>query len=421
MHEKLQELIDFTREKFHLNEFHLKRHSFFKETNPRNEVAYILNMEWFPNSTLDETDDFNPAGTVSIDIDFHTRQVKSLIFVEGVNELEASLPTSDQVEAAIEWVEEETGLEFGRQFKLVNTEGPDLTFLAAADNIPIFPSGYIELEFNEAGKLSLYSIHGNFPEADKITWEPFALTEEQTKEIIREQLTRLEIPIVDEECWQPVYAISSCFITNKGKNVLSYEQVEADPTYIPIGTVLEWEQAEARDFPSKEIDQSTETTLETVLEKQEQALQPLTENEQQKAVEMTTAYLQSLRPDDSGKWKLASLRLEDDYVFAVLRLAEDEARVLTRKLTIVLESDTLDPVNHIDNQSLLDTFKDYKQAAPAKFTAEEAFDILYKYIEVTPVYVYNQATEEYILCGKIDSELAVDAVTGEVVEMESLM
>ena len=45
---------------------------------------------------------------------------------------------------------------------------------------------------------------------------------------------------------------------------------------------------------------------------------------------------------------------------------------------------------------------------------------LYRAIELTPVYVCDTESAQYKLCGNIDSELAIDAETGELLDMESL-
>lgn len=46
--------------------------------------------------------------------------------------------------------------------------------------------------------------------------------------------------------------------------------------------------------------------------------------------------------------------------------------------------------------------------------------MLYRKIELTPVYVYDKESEQYKLCAKVDSELAIDAETGELLDMGSL-
>lgn len=421
MHEKLQELITYTSEKFNLTDYELKRHHFFKEKHRLNETVYILNMEWFPREAIDEGDDFNPPGAISIDLDFHTKQLKDIVFVHGINRLEANLPEADQIEAAIEWVEQESGLEFGRQFKLINNDGTQLSFRAAADNIAVFPSGYIQLDFNEEGKLSQYSIHGTFPEEDKIRWEPFNLTSSQTENIVKQQCTLFEIPIVDQEKWLNVYGVSACFITNDGERIIAFEEVENDFSYTPLQTTLHWETIEERAFPAQDIDISTETTLEAALEnKQPAESQHISEETQQNAISLVKAYLQSIKPEDSGKWKIISLRREASYLFAELKLAAGESRVINRKITIILDAATLQPVNHVDNVALLETFQVFKEAKEAKLSLAEAFNTLFQYVEITPVYVYNKTEDMYKLCGKIDCDYAIDATTGELITLDEL-
>jgi len=55
--------------------------------------------------------------------------------------------------------------------------------------------------------------------------------------------------------------------------------------------------------------------------------------------------------------------------------------------------------------------------APAEkieITREEAFKKLLPYITLKPVYVFDQVTNQFILCGLLDSNECVDAVTGEI-------
>lgn len=420
MHEKLQELINYTAEKFHLTDYYLKRHHFFKEKHGLNKIVYILNMEWFPKDAIDVEDDYNPPGTISIDLDFHTKQLKNIIFVNGRNRLEANLPEANHVEAAIEWVEKESGLEFGRQFKLINNDGSRLSFRAAADNIAVFPSGYIQLDFNEEGKLSMFSIHGVFPEEDKIRWEPFNLTSNQTEDMIKQQCTLFEIP-VDKEKWLNVYGISEFFISNDGKRIISFEEIEADFSFTPLQTILSWETVEERVFPTEDIDISVETTLEAALEnRQPGENQQISEKEQQDIISVVKAYLQSIKPADSGKWKIVSLRREANYLFAELKLAAGETRILNRKINVMLNPSTLQPVNHIDNEALLETFQEFTEAEEAKLSLEEAFKALHQYIEITPVYVYDKNKDTYKLCGKVDCDYAINATTGELITLDEL-
>lgn len=420
MHTRLQELIDFIRDKFQLTDFHLKRHQLFKEKNIGHETAYILNLEWFPNHAMDQGSDYNPPGTISIDIDIHNKKIISIIFVEGINLLETGLPTASEAETAIEWVEQETGLAFGRQFKLVQEDEEQLKFIAAADNIEVFPSGSIQLDFNEEGKLSLFSIHGVFPEDTKINWEPFALTSVQTKPIVKRAMELIEVPLEEEEKWLPVYTISSFFISNDGKRILSDDELVTDKTYIPVNQLLEWETAEKHDFPTEEIDVSTTTTIEAALDPGNEADQKITDKEKQKAVTQANRYLQSIVPSESGIWKVASLHREEDYIFATLRRTDEKRRALKRKVTIVLDGTSLRPINHIDNEPLLQMYASLTDATEVSVALDEAFTTLHDYIEVTPVYVYNKQTEQYNLFGKVDCNYVVDATTGQVHQLDHL-
>ena len=81
---RIQELIDFTKEKFGLENYYLERHSLYRNVNIFNETVYTLCMEWFPNHvTEQEEDGSNPDGTAVIEMNVNTRKFESAIFVMG--------------------------------------------------------------------------------------------------------------------------------------------------------------------------------------------------------------------------------------------------------------------------------------------------------------------------------------------------
>lgn len=421
MQHTLQEKIDKIKEKFHLDHFYLKRHHLFKEISRLGNVSYILNMEWFPELTDEESDDLNPPGTVSIDVDFHTLRVKNIVFVNELNLLDGDLPAYEDTEAAMEWVEDITGLEFGRQFKLVPTDGSELSFIAAVDNIPVFPGGEITLEFNGEGKLSVFSIFGEFPDADQVDWEPFSITGETVKEVARNSSRLLQVPLVDNAEWKNVYRVPRFLISNRDGSVLSFEEAEQGPGDLFMDEILEWDRAErSREITEKTIDQDTEVTLEEALANRQQEPRVLTDSEQETVVLEVRNYLMQLRPEESGKWKITSITPDEDYLFAELKRTEEDTRVIQRKLTIVLEADSLEAVNLIDNEFLLDAFADFTEAPAVQFPEGEAISSLTKYLEAEPVYVYDKETARYRLYGIVSSPLAVDAATGELSHMEEI-
>ncbi|MGJ9458303.1 hypothetical protein [Oceanobacillus sp. CF4.6] len=421
MNEKLQEIIDLTAETFHLDHYFLKRHHIFQEQSNMQEPSYILNMEWFPKDADETDEDYNPSGTASIDVDLHSKLVKRIIFVNGENKTDAHFPPAASTELAIEWIEKETGLEFGRQFKLIHEEEKELLFQAAVDNVAVFPSGSIEIEHNEEGKLSLFSVDGIFPNEDQLNWEPFALTAEQIGPIVKSQSKLLEIPLENEEKWEPIFGTATVFVTNDGKRTISFEEVESPRSFKQKDVLLEWQEPIQERFSKREIDLSLEATLEEVFNVEKApANEVLTMDDQQHAQRASRDFLRSEFPNDSGKWKLTGLWREKGYIFAQLKPAAPDARVIDRKIKLIIDEKNYQPVNYTDNSIILDMFEHFEKAEDPKLTKEEAFEKLREHIEITPVYVFDKRQNRYILCGKIDCEYGVNAVTGDVVLLNEI-
>ncbi|WP_157087711.1 hypothetical protein [Oceanobacillus damuensis] len=421
MKEKLQEIIDFTAEKFKLENYSLKRHHIFREETELQEESFILNMEWIPNDADETVEDYNPSGTVSIDVDLETKLVKRIIFVDGENNTDADFPPAANTEAAIEWIEAETGLEFGRQFKLVHEEEKELYFQAAVDNVAVFPSGSIDLEHNEEGKLSLFSVDGTFPNENQLNWEPFALTAEQIDPIAKSQTKLLEIPLEDKEKWEAVYGTSTVFVTNDGKRTISFEEVESPKSFVSKDVLLEWDEPIEEGFSKQEIDLSLEVTPDEAF-KQEKSIDKdgLSTEKQQAAVKACRDFLRSEFPEDSGKWKLTGIWHERGFIFAELKPSSPDARVIDRKIKLIIDDKSDRAVNYVDNLVIVDMFDHFSKADKPKISEEEAFEKLREHIEISPVYVFDKTQNSYILCGKIDCSHGVDAVTGEIVLLDEM-
>lgn len=416
MDQRIQAIIDYVAEKYKLDNYYLKRHHIFSE-----DTSYILNMEWFPNDAEITSEDYSPAGTLSMDVDIHTKLLRRIIFVNGVNVTEASFPQAGNTELAIEWIEQETGLEFGRQFKIVHEEEKELHFQAAVDNIAVFPSGSIDIEFNEQGKLSLFSIDGSFPDEEQLSWEPFALTEETIEPISRTQLKLLEIPVEEEEKWRSVYATTTIFVTNDGQNTISYEQVESPKSLTSVDIILEWDASIDEPFERKDFDLSLEVSPEEAFAKTKNTDRDvLTENDQIQVQSAVLSFLQREYPQASGKWKMTGIWSEKDYIFAELKPAAPSTRVIDRKIRLIIDPTTYEAINYMDNYAILDLFNHFKKADDPKISKEEAFTKLSKHIEVTPVYVYDKTQNRYVLCGKVDCGYGVDSVTGEIILLDEL-
>ncbi|GGJ53718.1 hypothetical protein [Virgibacillus salexigens] len=422
MHESIQQLISHTAERLGLHTYYLKHHYFTKQKNAIGEIQYELTMEWFPNDHTDhQEDELNPPGTAVVDVDIHTGKIQTIIFVEGTSysTSESLANIASNSEAAIEWIEEMTDLEFGRQFQLISESEREMQFRAAVDNIPVYPGGVIQVEFNQEGQLVLFSINGSFPSEHQIHWEPFALTPSIVEPIASNQCKLFEIPVESAQEWKSIYGTTTFFLTNNGKTALAYESVEASSFQYHIDQIITWEGTTNQSIPLKEIDLSTEVTEEQALTNlADTEISTLSSAKKTKAREAVQRLLQQEFSEDSGKWRLATIYREHTYLFAELRPVEPGHRIIEPKLTMILDASTLEPLNYTDNRILMEIFQDFKVADTPVITKKEAFEKLHNHLEITPVYVYQPHQKSYILCGKIECANGVDAVTGEVVNLD---
>lgn len=134
-----------------------------------------------PEANIDSAQTLLPEGTAIIDIDVNSRQFESIIFVGGQSYAKGitfrNLDTND----IIEWIENETGLCYEKQFQLWKEEERALHFQECIHGVAVSPSGTIEINFDEEGKLTLFSVNGHFPSKDKVIEEKFSLTLEDVE------------------------------------------------------------------------------------------------------------------------------------------------------------------------------------------------------------------------------------------------
>lgn len=410
----MEEIIEDIQQTFGLNAYYLYQQYIFREVAGDDHTSYILNLEFAPASQ-----GYYPDGTASIDVDLHTGELKRITFNEGVNYATGDGLPLAETEAAIEWVEEITALEFGRQFRLVKDEKLALTFEAAVDNIPVYPGGSIHIEFNSDGQLVHFSIDGIFPEESQINWEPFNLTPEKVETVADKQCRLLEIPIEEEEQWLQVYGIEDIFLANDGDTTLPVEQSTVWHSHAPVDNVLEWKKPAESAFQAGEINLANEVTEEEAFAKvPDPALLPITADEQTQAIASATHFLQQEFPGDSGKWKAAGIQRINQYILVVLTPTSPSHRVIERKLKLFLDQKTFAVVNYTDDQVLLNMLAEYQDAEQAKISREAAFEKLSRSLSIEPMYVYEKQQQRYILCGKISCGYVVDAVAGELLPVD---
>ncbi|WP_010276118.1 hypothetical protein [Paenibacillus senegalensis] len=427
MHTKTRHLIDFAKEKFGLDNYYLKRHRFDREVTPANETMYIFSMEWFPNESAagQAEEDINPEGTAVIEIEVNRLKVKSAIFVMGTTFAHngVSFPNRNPQEI-IQWVEAETGLTYGKQFLLSREEEGKLQFAECFEGVAVSPPGYIEVTWNPQGQLTAFTVYGQFPSAERVEQEVYSLSLNKVEPQAKEQLKLVSFPSQEQNRWVPVFAVEEAFVTNDRRSVLPIEFTASTKSSLPMNRVMDWEKSEEHAssvFEEKEI-----RWLEDIAAEQAFANEPspdtlpITEEEQEACVSAVRQYLAQEKPEDKGEWTLKKLHREKGCIHATLRASRQSTRLFQRKLIVLVDADTLQVHNVIDNQALLVMFESLEEPGEIKISAEQAYAKLQSYFELTPYYVYDAQLDRYRLCGKFDCNYGVDAISGEIVSLDEL-
>ncbi|WP_042144153.1 hypothetical protein [Paucisalibacillus sp. EB02] len=415
MNEQIHAIANSLQKDYGLDDYVLKRHHIFSETNVDNNTNYILSLEWFPEDQVNkENEDFNPDGSVVMDVDLHTNKIRRIIFVNDVSFAQEGIFPSPNIEHVIEWIEELTGLMFGRQFKLMSETERKFTFHATIDNIDIAPTGDIEVAFNEDNQLSLFSIGGVFPTEDEVDWEPFSLTKEDIRNEVEQHITLIDIPIEKEEKWLKAWNLNQLFIRNDKSEILLPESLYNLNTLIEMNVSLEWDSANTYELTPKDIDFSTEVSYQDAMEKV--TVTPISEEEVHRCIEETKKLVSSLFPKDSGKWTVTGMYPEKNYI--ITELKGDMFNAFRRKLKVIISRENYKTANYWDNKLFLDMYQSYKESEDATINKTDAMEKMYKHINVTPIYVKENKSNRYVLCGRVDCDIIIDGVTGEVLTIQ---
>jgi len=416
MEAALQALIDHTQASCGLEDYVLKRHHIFHSA----QEGYLFSTEWFPANTESDDSGSNPPGTAVVHIDFHSKALKSLVFVKEQSfAKEGTLPgnVKDQL---LDWIEEETDMMYGRQFQLASETAHTLHFRASIDHMPVAPSGTIDVKFNDQGQLVLFSIKGIFPDETKIDWEPFALTAEATEPIANNACTLVDVPVEKAEAWIPCYQINPVFVTNDGKTVFSAEDVNQYPVYIPKDEILSWEGHASGILQKRKINLDDTVTFEQALAaKAHPDIAPIRAELEAVYKAEVTRVMQLEYPNESGQWKLTALYREHGHVIAIVHPTEDRS-ALKHRIKIIMDPEG-DEVNMVDNKFLFQLLANFKPAEPAKLSTEAAYQLLKPHIESEAVYVYNRKTGQYHVHAHITCPYAVNAITGELLKTSEIL
>ncbi|WBX79450.1 hypothetical protein PD280_17325 [Virgibacillus salarius] len=424
MNSKIKELIDITKTKFGLDNYYLKRHGLNRYVNIFNETVYTLSMEWFPDHVQEPEDDSNPEGTAVIEVNVYSHKFVSAIFVmdktyanNGISF--AGLHTND----IIKWMEQETGLTYGRQLKLHKEEEGRLLFKEVIDGVSVSPAGSVEIEFDAEGKLTFFAVHGQFPSKEIIKEETYTLSFDKIEHLAMEQLKLIEFPSHEQKRLIPTYGVEEVYITNDQMTAIPFEFIVDVRSYINIDRTifLDKNKTIKKPFKRQEISWTEEVTAEQAFSSEPSPDScPITKKEQEKCLLAVKDFLLQKYPNGSGSWILKMLYRDRGYIHAILRAKKQVNYVFQRKLIVIIDANSFRSINYVDNKPMLDIFDQFQASDEATIDKEEAYKKLKELYELKPYYVYDFEEKQYVLCGKLDCQYGVNASSGKVIALNDL-
>ncbi|WP_203247246.1 hypothetical protein [Sporosarcina beigongshangi] len=420
MDERLQQIVEEAQVKFGLDAYKLERHSIAKQRDAKGAAYYVVNMEWFPkelNEPVEE--DMNPEGTACLEYNIQEQCFESVIFTQGQSFSTLALFVRKTAEEVSAWVEKETGLTYGLDFKLTQASSDEFQFEMDIEGVRMSPGFMINVKFDEIGKLTSYSRYGTSPRQWEVEKSKFTLTLEEIEPLVKKQLQLVEFPSELENRFVPAYAMEEVFVTVDGKRIIPFFVHER--TIVKVSEVLEWNQSLTQPFKREELTFVSESTVEEAfgeVDIDDKLL--LTDDQIERSKEIVRDVLRLEYPDESGKWQLAELRRQENFIEAHCRFMTANSTVFKRKLVVFIKPDNMSVLNFVDNGAMMEIFETFAPAEQAVVTHDEAFEKMVPYITLDPTYVYDELTGKYILCGLLDAAEAVDAVTGEVISLSDL-
>lgn len=420
MDNRIQAIADRAQAEFGLETYRLGRHAIFQKQDVLGEPYYQLSMEWFPLSAGEVEEDENPEGTAIIDYHLQEKRFESVIFVMEQTDSTHHPLEKGTVEKMASFVERMTGFQFGRDFFVQDFYGTGALFHSEANGVRLSPTFQAEVNCDGQGRLLSFTTYGKAPDQNAIAQQEFEMTLEEIEPLVQQHVKLFEFPSEMKGKFVSAYTVDEVYITADGSTCLPFFTDER--MAVQVGDLLEWTEP-----LNGSINRSPLRTSEAVdVNKAFQESSGITFCLSDEQVEQCkSAVLNALRmeyPEESGKWRLKMLQPEQRYIHAFCYAAESTASdVLRPKLVLFIDRETMNVVNLMDNRPMLqDMFNAFEPAEPAKIDHETAYETLVPYITMEPVYVYDFHSKTYVLCGLIDSDVAVDAVSGEIIALEDL-
>ena len=419
---RIRQLIESVKEKYHLGNYHLKRHHFYDEVTALNKTSYILCMEWFPTQVeADEDEELNPEGTAVIEVDVKTGETKRVIFVGGKSYADQPILRDFGTESVIRWIEQETGLSYWKQFSLSDETERKMIFKACIEGVDCHPAGILEVQFDASGSLTLYSRTGLFPSKLITHNETLQVTIEECGKIIMSQLKRKDIPIFPEEKLLPVLYFDKVFIQNRGRTIIGEDFWEDNRPGFHLGEVLRWESPCTEPFRKVDLEWIMEVSAEQALaDRQSTDHLPPGKEELDTCRASVMEFMRQEYPDESGIWVLDEIYREKGYIFAILKKEGVSFNAFERKLKVIIDPKLEKAVQYFDNKWMAEQYKSFPLAGTPYISEPEALEKIKGLFELKPAYLYDFNEGEYVYGGILDCSYGVNAATGELVHLGDL-
>ena len=309
----------------------------------------------------------------------------------------------------------------GSNFNYIKKSEGELQFKECFEGVAVSPSGFIDVKFNQEGKLTSFSVHGQFPSKEIVNEETYTLSLETVEHLAKEQLKLVEFPSYEQKKLFPVYAVEEIYVTNDGTSTIPFEIIADVRSYLKIDKTISWDEPINEPFERKEISWIEDVTAEQAFSCEPSPVSfPITKVEQDKCVMAVKNFLRQEYPNDTGKWMLKTLHRDKGYIHAILRANHQDNRVFQRKLMIMIDARSLQAVNYMDNKPMLEIYDQFQAPDKITITKEEAYEKIKELFELKPYYVYDFEQKQYVLCGKLDCQYGVNAGSGEVISLDDL-
>lgn len=418
MDKRVQQLVDDFTVKFGLEHYQLETYSFHKESMYNGEVHYKCNLTFFPHATADEGDeDFNPDGTAIIEYNLTTEKLIHLLFVNGQSFSTKTVFETQTVKEVANWIEQETGYRYENDFTVVDTLSNGYKFEAEMNGLPSSPGGVIEVEFDQEGKLTSFLMRHMPTNNEMIKQETFTLSVDKIATLIEERTKLVEFPNEDEQKYILIYGIDNVYIRNDNQHLIPYFIHEREE--IVVNEPVSWSTAGEGTIERNVVELNAVVSIEEAFTQNETSTKSaIGDNQIQEITSTVTDVLRTVLPNDSNKWTLATVRQDQHFIEVVCTLDATEQAFFNRKFIVLLDSISLTVLNYMDNEELLEIFNSFTPAPEAKISRKDAVQKLTPFVTLTPTYVYDYESKQFVLCGLLNATHAVDAVSGEMIPLE---